>query len=58
VKLLQITALIVTLFWLVVAIKTALGVMNGTLFVAPDLVGLREKSRNEDIEVGVLCTSR
>jgi hypothetical protein len=58
VKLLQITALIVTLFWLVVAIKTALGVMNGTLFVAPDLVALREKSRNEDIEVGVLCTSR
>ena len=52
---LQITSLAVTLFWLVVAVKTILGVKSGILFVAPDLVGLKEKASKApkgDVESG------
>ncbi|KAG9237117.1 C4-dicarboxylate transporter/malic acid transport protein-like protein [Amylocarpus encephaloides] len=51
-----ITSLAVTLFWLVVAVKTVHGAATGKLFVAPCLANLNEKPRRgEDIEVGVVA---
>jgi hypothetical protein len=46
--------LIVTILWFVVAAKTVQGAVNGSLFIAPDLVSLQEESRNEDVETGVV----
>ncbi|EPE29013.1 sulfite transporter Ssu1 [Glarea lozoyensis ATCC 20868] len=48
-----ITATAVTLLWIVVAIKTIQGVANGTLFVAPDLASLKDKSKETDVEAGI-----
>ena len=45
------------MFWLVVAVKTIKGALNGSLFIAPDLVGLKEKSRREDVEPGVVVAA-